>query len=119
MIVIAEHRIDAEWCRQRTQLPRDPFDRHHAAAEVTAGLIVACEQDEIGPRGIGQLDDATDLGFVDEARTGVQVGNDGNAKPPETGPVGALERQRMVDNGEARGLEPKGVDAKRDGDASK
>jgi hypothetical protein len=119
MIVIAENRIDAERRRQRPQGPGDSLDRNLTAAEITASQIVAREQYEIRLRRICQFNDATNLRLVDEARTGVQIGDDRDAESAEAGAISAIDRQRMVDDGEARRLDPKGIDAKRKDEASK
>jgi hypothetical protein len=64
--------------------------------------------------GVGQRDDAADLVVVDEARAGVQVGDDGDAQAPERGWGGAVEGDRMLDQRQAVGFDPEGIEAERD-----
>ncbi|MEJ0043790.1 MAG: hypothetical protein WDM81_16940 [Rhizomicrobium sp.] len=85
-----------------------------AAAMNPGHDVVAGEQDEVGPGGVGQRDDAADLRFVDEARAAMEIGDDGDAQALEGGAARTVEFDRMFDDAQAGGLDPEGVEAEGD-----
>jgi hypothetical protein len=65
-------------------------------------------------RGVGQRHDAADFIGIDEARAGMQVGDDGDAQASERGRDGAFEENRMLDKRQTVRLDPEGIGAERD-----